>query len=187
MYSLDPNERYKSYWAIPVPQEIATAIHAHFSDLDWPNISPPDAYHITLLHLGELTGQDCMNGYHAAEKISQSPFDIGCGNVDAFYHLDIPRVIFTHITQGAESLERLNEKLLDSLPFEYAPEYPDPYFPHLTLVPKATGIPYEDPVDLFQQRLAEQEFHFTANEMVYFAKKHGEAYRKRGAVSFKAT
>lgn len=186
MYSFDPKERYKSYWAIAVPQEIGTVMHAHFSDLEWSKISPPDAYHITLLHLGELTGQECINSYQAAAHIQAPAFDIGCGNADAFYHLGIPRVIFTHITHGDTALHQLNEKLLACMPVNYVPEYPDPYFPHLTLVPKATGIPYDNAVELFQQRLAGKEFRFTAHEMAYFAKKQGEPYRKIGVVPFRA-
>lgn len=96
----------------------------------------PESMHITLLFLGEVDDRELHSVCRAVQKVAatEAPFLLGVSGLGAFPTPRRPKVAWAGITEGADELKRLHEKLETAMLNLgcYRTEERD-YTPHLTL------------------------------------------------------
>jgi 2'-5' RNA ligase len=96
----------------------------------------PESMHITLVFLGEVDDRELHAVCRAAKQVaaSEAPFALRVSGVGAFPTARRPKIIWTGITDGAESLQRLNAALeVQMLELGCYRKEERSYTPHLTL------------------------------------------------------
>ena len=132
-------ETIRTFIAIPLSkpnQDSLSAITASFKKLD-PDIKwvKPNNIHITLRFLGELKTnrfRDVLRAF--PDVLPATPgFQISIHHLGAFPRIQRPRVIWAGITNGANHLSRMAEKIETALCRLGFPKADKPFSPHITL------------------------------------------------------
>ncbi|MBA4191350.1 MAG: RNA 2',3'-cyclic phosphodiesterase [Planctomycetaceae bacterium] len=132
--------RTRTFIAVEIDDEIRdnattlqTALSKTGAEVKWVE---PESMHVTLLFLGEVDDRDLHSVCRAVQKAAAevAPFILRVSGVGAFPTPRRPKVIWAGITDGADELRELHEKLETRMLDLgcYRTEERD-YTPHLTL------------------------------------------------------
>jgi RNA 2',3'-cyclic 3'-phosphodiesterase len=103
------------------------------AEIKW---TAPDTMHITLLFLGEVDDRELHSVCHAVQDVAatEPAFAMRVSGVGAFPTLRRPKILWAGITDGADSLKRLYDKLeAKLLDLGCYRKEERGYTPHLTL------------------------------------------------------
>ena len=108
------HKRGRYFFAIPIPEHlkmdlesVQRGLRGCCHDFRWVD---RELMHITLLFLGDQSYEDSMDlGRNIRKELTeQGAFNAFLGGVGAFPNLERPRVLWLGISQGTESIGRLN-------------------------------------------------------------------------------
>jgi 2'-5' RNA ligase len=100
------------------------------------NWTEPGGMHVTLLFLGEVDDREVVQVCRAVKDVAgrEPPFALRVSGVGAFPNARRPKVVWGGITDGADSLQRLQAALEEKMLALGCYRKEDrPYTPHLTL------------------------------------------------------
>ncbi len=121
--------------AVPLPPEIRMALADRTSVLDIPGrLVPPENWHLTLRFLGivdEVTYERFLAGMNGIEEVS--PFPIRLGSLGGFPNERKATVLWADVSDGVETLGRLNEIAEEAARAAGLEPEERPYRPHFTL------------------------------------------------------
>ena len=95
----------------------------------------PEGMHLTLKFLGEIAEERLAMVYQAVEKgvVGISPFSFALAGLGGFPNLHRPRVIWLGVSQGGESLKKLQDQVENQLAGCGFPKEKRSFSPHLTI------------------------------------------------------
>jgi 2'-5' RNA ligase len=95
----------------------------------------PQNMHITLKFLGDVPDYDVPQAIRQVQAAAEGfgEFTIRCGGAGAFPSIDKPRTVWLGLTEGADELEELKDRLDDSLAKMRFPRENRRFAPHVTL------------------------------------------------------
>lgn len=137
-------DTFRCFVALPVSEEVK-ALMASFvarARHRFPGyrFGVAENLHITLQFLGEVprSASRELTRVLSASARGVDPFRLGCGEAGCFPDRGTPRILYTEVTQGTETLSLLASKVRRGLA-ELGYADPKPFAPHVTLGRKKGG------------------------------------------------
>lgn len=132
-------KKLRAFLAVPVPTAVCDVVTNVIAEIA-PSISgvrwvEPEGLHITLKFFGEIEELQTVEISRCVQRVAanHAPFDIALAGLGAFPAIDRPRTLWAGVTDGADSLIKLQTELEDELDeLGYKPERRR-YHPHLTI------------------------------------------------------
>lgn len=120
--------------AIDLPTEVKNAISKEAAGFTQKGIVTVkgEAYHISLLFLGELSESQLEKAKEALNSIKQKEFEVGIKGLD-FFTPEFLKVIFAKVGKGKEECANINHELVEKLTKEGFSIKQEPYSPHITI------------------------------------------------------
>lgn len=124
----------RAFIAIDVPQELKERVKAIMDSSKGVPLKPvhDDNMHITLLFLGDLSGEEIERAKEILLALRGDSFTISLRGLGTFGGRH-PRILFAEIADGADSLKRLHSSLYPKLKGAGIELEAREYSPHLTL------------------------------------------------------
>jgi len=129
----------RAFIAIEVSDDIRNALGRVISGLKYAGADvkwvKPDAIHLTMKFLGDITDDVCRSVKSALDAIAVStkPFDLTLKDIGTFSNNAHPRVIWVGLDRGTSEAIDLAERIEESLSKAGLPKSERPFSPHLTI------------------------------------------------------
>lgn len=129
----------RSFIAIDLPSSVCQRAHELIGLLKAAGVGVKwvdrDTLHITLKFLGDISDQDIAWVCQRVKQVCAgcAAFDLHCQGAGAFPDVSLPRTVWLGVTDGAESLRKLQAELDEQLVEGRFPRETRQFHPHLTL------------------------------------------------------